>query len=98
MSALGWAAALLIYAPAFAPWLAPVLLGLILSVPASVITSRPGRSTRLFSTPEESVRPDVLRRMDLELAWLRDVDHRDRIDPAHTAPAGEQPAKETIDS
>jgi membrane glycosyltransferase len=90
VTALGWAAALIIYAPDFAPWLAPVLVGLLLAVPASVITSRASRASCLFSTPEDLSRPDVLRRVDLELAWLRDVDGRDRIvDSARAEPATE---------
>lgn len=88
--ALGWAAALIIYAPDFAPWLAPVLAGLVFAIPVSVMTSRACRASYVFLTPEERVRPDVLRRVDLELAALRDVDRRDLfIESANAVPAKE---------
>jgi membrane glycosyltransferase len=61
------------YVPSFFWWFTPVLAGLALSVPVSMITSRTslGRLARragLFLTPEESEEPPVLRELDRNLA------------------------------
>jgi len=79
-TALGvlWAGALFALAPHFFWWLAPIWLGLVLSVPLSVWSSRRnvGRALMragLLLTPEETRPPRELRRMRRAL-------HR-RIDP-----------------
>ena len=66
---LGIAAGLLtwFYVPGFFWWFTPVLAGLVLAVPVSMLTSRSdlGRGARrlgLFLTPEEVDPPDVIRR------------------------------------
>jgi membrane glycosyltransferase len=52
-------------------WMAPVIIGLLLSVPIAILSSTAGRPphsrSRLFTTPEQTVPPDVLRRAN-ELA------------------------------
>jgi membrane glycosyltransferase len=57
--------ALALLAPAFLPWLAPVLLGLVLAVPLSWASSRSDlgrwlRARGVLLTPEESAPPPVL--------------------------------------
>jgi membrane glycosyltransferase len=51
--------------------MAPVIIGLLLSVPIAVLSSTAGRTrdsrSRLFTTPEQTVPPNVLRRAN-ELA------------------------------
>ena len=63
--ALCWLVALLIGGPGFPWWLSPILLGLLLSVPLSVWSSRTGpgrwlRSRRVLLIPEEVQPPAVL--------------------------------------
>jgi len=58
-----------LYVPAFFWWFTPVLLGLVLSIPVSMLSSNMtlGRQTRqmgLFLTPEETDPPKVLRDLD----------------------------------
>jgi membrane glycosyltransferase len=53
--------------PAMAAWMAPVIVGLVLSIPIVALTSAraPGqwlRRRRIFCTPEELDPPEVLRR------------------------------------
>ena len=53
------------YVPAFFWWLTPVLLGLVLSVPVSMLSSsialgQRAREMGLFLTPEETAPPAVL--------------------------------------
>jgi len=71
-----WGAALLRLAPHFFWWLTPVLLGLLLGIPLTVVTSRtgPGRRAlraRLLLVPEEAAPPAELlaaERLRAELA------------------------------
>jgi membrane glycosyltransferase len=62
----GWAVLAWKISPEFATWMSPILIGLILSIPISVWTSRSryGRtlaSAGLLSTPEELDPPEVIR-------------------------------------
>lgn len=62
-----------VYVPSFFWWFTPVLAGLALSIPVSMITSRTSlgmlaRRAGLFITPEESAEPPVLRQLDRNLA------------------------------
>lgn len=62
-----------VYVPAFFWWFTPVLAGLALSIPVSMITSRTSlgllaRRAGLFLTPAESDEPRVLRLLDDNLA------------------------------
>jgi membrane glycosyltransferase len=62
---LVWAALLWIFAPALLPWMAPVLLGLLLSIPFSQLTARESLGLRarrhgLLATPEELDPPPEL--------------------------------------
>jgi membrane glycosyltransferase len=55
-----------LYVPAFFWWFTPVLLGLVLSIPVSMLSSsmalgRQARAMGLFLTPEETDPPAVLR-------------------------------------
>jgi membrane glycosyltransferase len=68
-SLAGLAAALAIWsvAPAMLPWLAPVLVGLLLAIPLSVLVSsvpigRAMASRNFLATPEETAVPQVLQR------------------------------------
>jgi membrane glycosyltransferase len=61
--------------PDLAPWLSPVMAGLLLAIPLCVFSSRPawGRSLArlgLFAIPEERARPRVLQQRDEALAQL----------------------------
>lgn len=61
------------YIPSFFPWFTPVLAGLILAVPVSMITSRTslGRLARragLFLAAEETARPRVLQLLDQQMS------------------------------
>jgi membrane glycosyltransferase len=61
------------YVPSFFWWFTPVLAGLALSIPVSMITSRTSlgmlaRRAGLFLTPEESDEPPVLRQLERNLA------------------------------
>ena len=60
------------YVPAFFWWLTPVLLGLLLAIPVSMLSSsialgRQARELGLFLTPEETERPVVLRYLEENL-------------------------------
>lgn len=70
-----WAGTILWFAPAFLPWVAPVVLGMLLAVPLNVLSSRAaiGRAARslgLFLTPEEVAPPPELRMLAEELDRL----------------------------
>jgi membrane glycosyltransferase len=57
-----WGAVILTFAPRFIWWMAPVLIGLLLSAPLTVLTSRASIGHRLrergyFLTPEETSTP-----------------------------------------
>jgi len=63
--AIGWTAAIVVTSSAFAWWLSPIIGGLLLAIPLSVLTSRVrvGRALRdhgLMLTPEECSEPRVL--------------------------------------
>lgn len=69
---LVWGAAILLIAPRYIWWLSPVLAGLILSVPLTMVTSRAslGRWARrkgLLLTPEETATPPELRLLEQTL-------------------------------
>src|SRR5258707_4045473 len=54
-------------------WMAPVILGLLLSIPIAILTSKPSnRNSRLFRTPEERAPPQILVRAN-ELASAADA-------------------------
>jgi len=62
---LVWGAIILTFAPSFIYWMLPVLIGLLLSAPLAVWTSRAGAGRRLRAwglllTPEESNTPEEL--------------------------------------
>jgi membrane glycosyltransferase len=68
-----WAGTILWFAPAFLPWVGPVVLGMLVAVPLNVVSSRvaAGRAARrlgLFLTPEEVAPPEELRLLAEELA------------------------------
>ncbi|MCI0422797.1 MAG: hypothetical protein L0312_26850 [Acidobacteria bacterium] len=61
-----------LYVPAFFWWFTPVLLGLLLAVPLSMVSSHITLGQKawrlgLFLTPEEVARPEVLQRLDKHL-------------------------------
>ncbi|MGH8170258.1 MAG: hypothetical protein ACRETJ_06965, partial [Steroidobacteraceae bacterium] len=66
---IAWGALILAFAPRYIWWLLPVLAGMVLAVPLTVISSRTGaglwlRKHRLLMTPEETEPP-------MELAGLQ---------------------------
>jgi membrane glycosyltransferase len=76
LTGLGWGALALWINPAFAAWLSPILLGLMTSIPVSLLTGQlaPGqfvRRMRLFVTPEESSPPSELTRLARNLDACR---------------------------
>ncbi|MFH1499527.1 MAG: glucans biosynthesis glucosyltransferase MdoH [Verrucomicrobiota bacterium] len=63
-----WAAVAIIVNPGLAVWMAPILAGLVLSIPVSLVTGQLVAGKRiqscgLFSTPEETVPPPELVRL-----------------------------------
>ncbi|MDQ5977848.1 MAG: rane glycosyltransferase [Verrucomicrobiota bacterium] len=69
---LVWGASAYILAPAFFWWLSPVLLGLVLSAPLSILLSRAGLGRRarelgLFLTPDETEPAPVLTQLERNL-------------------------------
>ncbi|MGE0385731.1 MAG: glucans biosynthesis glucosyltransferase MdoH [Gammaproteobacteria bacterium] len=79
------------YVPGFFWWFTPVLAGLLLAVPMSMLTSRSSigraaRGLRLFMIPEETDRPDVLQRLDRHLEALE----------ANAAPAAMPPWRQAV--
>lgn len=76
---LAWGAVILLIAPRYIWWLSPVLLGLILSAPLTMLTSRASvgrwaRKVGLLWTPEETETPPELRALEqtLEVGELAD--------------------------
>ncbi len=72
---LTWGALILEFAPRYIGWLLPVIAGMVLSVPLTMLTSRvaPGewlRRHRLLMTPEESEPPAELAALQRRLAHL----------------------------
>jgi membrane glycosyltransferase len=70
---LVWAASAFVLSPAFALWLGPVVVPLMLSIPLSIVLSKAGfgralRRRGLLLTPEESAPPYELRRLQQNLA------------------------------
>ncbi len=70
---LAWGAAILLMAPRYIWWMMPILSGLILSVPLTMLTSRASvgkwmRRRGLLLTPEESNTPAELRGLEDRMA------------------------------
>lgn len=68
-----WGAVILTFAPRYIWWLLPVLAGMVLAVPLTVITSRTGaglwlRKHRLLLTPEETEPPVELAELQARLS------------------------------
>jgi membrane glycosyltransferase len=68
-----WAGVMIAFAPNFFWWMTPVLLGLILSIPLSVLSSRldfglASKRMGLFLTPDETRPPAELRRLRRAIA------------------------------
>ncbi len=85
-----WALLLALLAPGLLPWMSPVLLGLMLSIPFSALTARrrhglAARAAGLFVTPDELAPPAELRELDAALAARE-------ADPAEVALAGRDAA------
>ncbi|HEV2284970.1 MAG TPA: hypothetical protein VGR80_02915, partial [Steroidobacteraceae bacterium] len=69
---LAWGAVILAFAPRYIWWLLPVLAGMVLAVPITVVTSRTGaglwlRRHRLLMTPEETEPPAELAALQARL-------------------------------
>jgi membrane glycosyltransferase len=70
---LAWGAVILTFAPRYIWWLLPVLAGMVLAVPLTMLTSRTGaglwlRRHRLLLTPEEADPPAELAALQARLA------------------------------
>jgi membrane glycosyltransferase len=70
---IGWGAVILAFAPRYIWWLLPVLAGMVLAVPLTVMTSRTGaglwmRKHRLLLTPEETEPPVELAALQARLS------------------------------
>lgn len=73
---VGWGVLALRINPSFAAWLAPILLGMVSSIPVSLVTGQllPGRWVRrfgLFATPDELDPPPELGRLARNLEACR---------------------------
>jgi membrane glycosyltransferase len=69
---IGWLAALLAHAPSYVWWVLPVLAGLVLAVPVTVLSSRSTlglwlKDRSIFLTPEEYAPPPELRMLAARL-------------------------------
>jgi membrane glycosyltransferase len=69
---LAWGGLMYLVNPGFFLWMSPIVAGLVLAVPLSVLTSRvsPGRLARrlrLFMTPVDTRQPRVVRRLEHNL-------------------------------
>lgn len=83
--ALGWAALVAWYNPPYLFWLAPIIVALLLAVPASVFSSRAGlgkkaRAAGLFVIPTETQEPQ-------EITWTNTVTQENRAN-LHTGRMG----------
>ena len=72
---IGWAALAWYISPVYAAWMSPILLGLILSIPVSVWTSRArwGKAllkNKILATPEELNPPTVMQLADVAKASI----------------------------
>jgi len=70
---LAWGGVILMFAPRYIWWLLPVLAGMVLAVPLTVVTSRTGaglwlRKHRLLLTPEEAEPPMELAALHARLS------------------------------
>jgi membrane glycosyltransferase len=70
---IAWGAVILVFAPRYIWWLLPVLAGMVLAVPLTVLTSRTGaglwlRKHRLLLTPEETEPPAELAALQARLS------------------------------
>ena len=70
---IAWGAVILAFAPRYIWWLLPVLAGMVLAVPLTVVSSRTGaglwlRKHRLLLTPEESEPPMELAALQARLS------------------------------
>jgi membrane glycosyltransferase len=68
-----WGVSAFVVSPSFFWWLSPVLAGLVLSVPVSIVLSKAGfgrgaRRLGIFLTPEETTPPYELKRLEQNLA------------------------------
>ncbi len=73
VTGIAWGAVILAFAPRYIWWLLPVLAGMVLAVPLTVLTSRTGaglwlRKHRLLLTPEETEPPAELAALQARLA------------------------------
>ncbi|MFD0892537.1 glucans biosynthesis glucosyltransferase MdoH [Luteolibacter ambystomatis] len=65
IAGVAWTALALWIGPSFALWMSPILIGMLLSIPMSVLTSRVRygqalKSKKLFSIPEEISPPEIM--------------------------------------
>ena len=90
---LVWGAVILAFAPRYIWWMMPVLAGLVLSVPLTMVTSRTGaglwlRKHRLLLTPEESEPPAELAALQARLSPGASPIGTTEITPAPAADVG----------
>jgi membrane glycosyltransferase len=92
-----WGAAILLMAPRYIWWMMPILSGLVLSVPLTMLTSRAsaGRWMRrrgLLLTPEETNTPAELHALEVQMAGGSAMDETKGIDAPLPAPQLAAPA------
>jgi membrane glycosyltransferase len=92
---IAWGAVILVFAPRYIWWLLPVLAGMVLSVPLTVVTSHTGvglwlRRHRLLLTPEETEPPAELAALSARLAAGTPIPGE--ASPSSAAPAPSEPA------
>jgi membrane glycosyltransferase len=88
---IAWVYVLFIHAPDYVLWVAPVLAGLLLSIPITLLSSRPDlgrwlRRQEVFLTPEESVPTAEIEHMEQVLSQTVPGDGADVTDTAPMTP------------
>jgi membrane glycosyltransferase len=94
---IAWGAVILAFAPRYIWWLLPVLAGMVLAVPLTVVTSQTGaglwlRKHRLLLTPEETEPPPELAALQARLAGTMSAGEAPPLPAAGESPPESGPA------
>jgi membrane glycosyltransferase len=94
---IAWGAVILVFAPRYIWWLLPVLAGMVLAVPLTVLTSQTGaglwlRKHRLLLTPEETEPPPELAALQARLAGTMSAEEGPPLPAAGGLPPESGPA------
>lgn len=95
---LVWGTIIVALAPKFIGWMLPVLIGMVIAVPFTVLTSRESLGRRLRArgwllTPEESAPPPELRALEANLAQAQAEAERPPLPPAAAGSPASSPAE-----